>query len=361
MESYASDLLHELALISDLPVTKDRTPSFVYFGGGTPSLLPLAQLKRLFNGIRTRFPWQQNAEVSFECAPKTATPDKLEFLREAGVTRISMGIQQLDDKILKANGRIHKADDAKRAYTAIRNAAFPIVNVDLIVGLVGETDETFFDSLNEVIGWQPDSITIYQLEIPPNTPLFKAQTDDPSSSLVPDWTTKRRRLNDGFTLLEEAGYKIRSAYSAVRDLEKHKFTYQEAQYRGVDLIGTGVSSFSYVQGVHYQNLASMGPYRESIGRGELPIFRGLKLSDDERLVRQFILQLKLGVVPIQPFQDEFGVDVRLRFADPLANLDARGLLTVDEFTVGLTRSGLLCVDRILLEFCGSQYRDVAYW
>jgi oxygen-independent coproporphyrinogen-3 oxidase len=361
MEHYVSDLLSEFEMIGTLAATRGRPVNFVYFGGGTPSLLPLKQIERLFQGIEGFFPWDQAKEISFECAPKTATPDKLKYLRKAGVTRISMGIQQLNDEILRANGRIHSSSDAKRAYTAIANESFPIVNVDLIVGLVAETDDTFFDSLREVIELEPDSVTIYQLEIPPNTPLFKAQVEGTSSVAVPSWDTKRRRLNEAFNRLEDAGYKIRSAYAAVRDMKKHRFVYQEAQYRGVDLIGAGVASFSYVQGVHYQNLASLDPYRASIAKGELPISRGYILSDDDRLVRQFTLQLKLGSVPIEPFQDEFGIHIGQRFAEPLAKLAASGILSVGDDAIRLTRDGLLRVDRILPEFFPPQFQDKTYW
>lgn len=359
MEQYVSTLLHEINIVSSAPVVQGRPLSFVYFGGGTPSLLPLKQLQLLIGGIQDCFSWDAIEEVSFECAPKTATRDKLEFLCQSGVTRVSMGIQQLNDDILKLNGRIHSASDARRAYGAIRESGIPQVNLDLIVGLVGETDDTFFKSLRDVMELEPDSITIYQLEIPPNTPLFKSQSAGATS--VPDWETKRRRLNRAFDLLIESGYHIRSAYTAVRDMDKHRFVYQEAQYRGVDLIGTGIASFSYVQGVHYQNLASLGPYRNRIEENELPIFRGYQLTDDQRLIRQFSLQLKLGCVPLKPLQDEFGVSAVTRFADPLAKLEASGHLLVGEHTVRLTRSGLLCVDRILPEFFPRPHQDASYW
>lgn len=359
MEAYVSTLLQEIQIVGALPVVQERPLLFVYFGGGTPSLLPLKQLNLLMGGIRDCFSWDAIEEVTFECAPKTATRDKLDFLRQSGVTRISMGIQQLNDEILKLNGRIHSARDARRAYGAIRDTGFPQVNVDLIVGLVGETDDTFFKSLDDVMELEPDSITIYQLEIPPNTPLFRSHSE--GETIVPDWDTKRRRLNQAFDRLNAAGYHNRSAYTLVRDKEKHHFVYQEAQYRGVDLIGTGIASFSYVQGVHYQNLASLGSYRDRIDACELPISRGYRLNDDERLVRQFVLQLKLGCVPLKPLDDEFGISTVERFAEPLAQLAAQGLLLVNENTVRLTRSGLLCVDRILPSFFSDQHQAASYW
>ncbi len=361
MELYVSDLLHEIKLINSLPVAQNRLPKFIYFGGGTPSLLPLSQLKRLFSEMKARFPWDQTEEVSFECAPKTATSEKIAFLREAGVTRISMGIQQLNDEVLKANGRIHTSADTQRAFSIIKSESFAVFNVDLIVGLVNETDKSFFDSLDKVITMNPDSITIYQLEIPPNTPLYKSLSADSNSKCLPDWNTKRRRLDAAFLKMEQAGYHIRSAYAAVRDPQKHRFIYQEEQYRGADLLGVGLASFSYAQGVHYQNHASMQKYRESIENNELPLSRGCVLTKDEQLIRQFVLQLKLGSVSVSRFLKEFGVNICQRFEEPLSRLKSHQILEMDGDFICLTREGLLRADRILSDFLPAKFQDKSYW
>ena len=360
IDSYLEALLNEIRIYSELPRLAERPLTFAYFGGGTPSILSVAQLQRLFHGIEAAFPWTDIQEVTFECSPQTATRERLETLRQAGVTRISMGIQQMNDEVLRQSGRVHLVEDVRRAYGEIRRCGFDVVNVDLMVGLVGETEESFRNSLQEVISMNPDSITFYQLEIPPNTPLFRALHKQEVAVPV-GWDVKRARLAEAFTALEAEGYSLRSAYAAVRDSTKHRFLYQELQYRGADLIGSGLASFSYVAGTHYQNVASLREYHERLASGRLPYHRGYILSAEDQAVREFILQLKLGQVATESFQHKFGMDIAEQFADPLQRFSEAGWLVVDERGVTLTRQGLLRVDRMLPEFYPTRHKDVSYW
>jgi oxygen-independent coproporphyrinogen-3 oxidase len=237
---------------------------------------------------------------------------------------------------------------------------FDEVNVDLMVGLVGETDESFATSLERVMAMGPDSITLYQLELPPYTPLARAVRDGAARGELADWSTKRMRLAYAFARLEEAGYLVRSGYAAARNTRHRRFVYQEEQYRGADLLGLGASSFSYVAGAHYQNLVSLDAYLASIRDGRLPISRAYLLDRDERLVREFVLQLKLGRVEASFFRHKFGVDIVARFAAPLERFAARGWLTCDQSGVTLTRAGLLCVDRLLAAFYLPEHQGVRY-
>jgi oxygen-independent coproporphyrinogen-3 oxidase len=360
IDLYLDALINEIRIYSESPQLAGRMLAFAYFGGGTPSLLSAGQLKRLFRGIQSAFPWTDVQEVTFECSPKTVTRDRLETLRQAGVTRISMGVQQMNDDVLRQSGRVHLVDDIQRAYGEIRRCDFDIVNIDLMVGLVGETDESFRDSLRQVISMSPDSITFYQLEIPPNAPLFRALRDNKVSSPA-NWDVKRARLAEAFALLEADGYTLRSAYAAVRNPHRQPFLYQDMQYRGADLVGTGLASFSYVAGTHYQNVASLREYNEALAANRLPYSRGYVLNKEEQAVREFVLQLKLGKVEAGYFLRKFGINIWERFSKSLNHFSSKGLLTVDAITVTLTRQGLLRVDRMLPEFYLSQHGNVSYW
>ena len=359
-ESYLDALIHEIRMVAQLPRTNQRPLAFIYFGGGTPSMLSVSQLQRLFGGIRASFPLDDLQEVTFECSPKTATRERLELLREVGVTRISMGIQQMNDHVLRQSGRVHLVEDVRRAYAEIRRCEFDIVNVDLMVGLVGETEASFRESLQDVIAMQPDSITFYQLEIPPNTPLFRALRDHQVTSLA-SWDVKRARLAEAFTTVEREGYTVRSAYAAVQDPTRHRFLYQDLQYHGADLLGTGLASFSYVAGVHFQNAVSLREYGERLAADRLPTTRGYALNHEDRAVREFILQLKLGKADAEYFQCKFGLSIREKFSGPLREFSDAGWLTVDDVGVKLTRQGLLRVDRMLPEFYVSRHKAVTYW
>jgi len=350
MDRYLGALTRELALYAEKTALLGRKVSSVYFGGGTPSLLSRPRIRRLMEDLQEIFPWSDAREVTFECAPRSVTEAKLGELRDAGVTRISLGVQQLDDEVLRQNGRVHLVHDVERTYEAARCARFEMVNMDLMVGLVAETDGSFLKSLDRVIDLSPECVTIYQLEVPFNTPLYRAIRDGEQSSMPAPWETKRERLKQGMVRLEEAGYRMRSAYTAVRDPERHRFVYQDEQYRGADLLGLGVSSFSYVGGVHQQNRTSLREYLEIVEGGELPQGRGYALSGGERLVREFVLQLKLGAVDAGRFREKFGAEVTESFRRPLTHFQELGWLTLEEDQVRLTREGLLRVDGMIPAF-----------
>jgi oxygen-independent coproporphyrinogen-3 oxidase len=360
VERYLDALAIELERLAHAPYLRGRSPTFLYFGGGTPSLLSPKQIERLTSTIRTSFEYKDAIEVTFECAPQTATIDRLAALRKAGVTRISMGVQQLDDDVLRASGRVHLVHDVEQAWPQIRTAGFDVVNLDLIVGLANETDDRFFASLERVIDLGPESVTIYQLEIPLNTPLYKALRDGQTDIELADWPTKRERLSRAFDRLEEAGYAIRSAYSAVRDPERHRFVYQDEQYRGADLLGIGASSFSFLGGVHHQNQASLRRYLEAVERGQLPIARAHVLDDAERAVRSFVLQLKLGSVDLAALRDDLGFDARATFGAELDELARSGWITHDQNRIAVTRAGLPFVDRMIPRFYLEQHKNVRY-
>ncbi len=360
MDEYADAVADEWRLYRDTPAMSGRDVSFVYFGGGTPSLLPGETLARLLERLQGIAPWTAAEEVCFECAPKTVTASKMKTLRDNGITRLSLGVQTFNDHVLQKNGRIHLAADVDRAHEAIRGAGFPVVNIDLIVGLPGETAESFLDGIDRVIAMAPESVTIYQLEIPLNTPLYHDVCAGPTDTALISWHEKRRRLGLAFARLEEAGYDVRSAYSAVRDAKKHVFIYQDRQYHGADLLGLGVASFSYLGGVHFQNVTSQTTYLDRVRSEDLPIGRAYSLNHDERLIREFILQLKLGRVDVDRLRDRFGVDPLDRFASPLDELRRNRWIQSDTNEVELSREGLLRVDRWLPMFYPPCHRGARY-
>lgn len=359
VESYIDALVKELALYRAKPALAERVLDFVYFGGGTPSLLSEVQIRRLLHQLQTLYSWKAVQEATFECAPKSVTEPKLRMLREGGVTRLSLGVQQLNDAILKQNGRVHLTSDVERAYAMIRRFDFEIVNIDLMVGLLGESEESFMASLERVIQMKPDSVTIYQLELPLNTPLYRALDKSVDSDALATWDVKRARLANGFARLEAAGYQLRSAYTATRP-QQQRFVYQDAQYRGADLLGIGASAFSYLDGVHCQNQTSLESYLRGLGESRLAVERAYVLSEDERLVREFVLQLKLGRVHGDGFRSKFHIDIFARFAAPLAYFFEQQWLMKEGEDLALTREGLLRVDRMLPAFYLPEHQCVRY-
>jgi oxygen-independent coproporphyrinogen-3 oxidase len=361
IEGYLDTAIQELALYAKKPFIGGRKPKFIYFGGGTPSYISSRQITYVVNGMKQLLSWDEAEEVTFECEPGTLTEPKLSAIRDLGVTRMSLGIENFDDHILQINGRAHGSREIDRTYQFARSIGFPQINIDLIAGMMGETAENWRDCIKKTIALAPDSITIYQMEIPYNTTIFKemkivGQTVAP----VADWRTKREWVEYAFAEFEKAGYSIASAYAAVKDPSRTRFLYRDLLWKGADMIGLGVSSFSHVGGTHFQNEHEFESYTARLRQGELPIFRALTTTEEERVIRELILQMKLGQVRRQYFQDKFGIDVQQRFAKPLGKLQHQGFLTADQDSLRLNRDGLLQVDKLLHEFFLPQHQSARY-
>jgi oxygen-independent coproporphyrinogen-3 oxidase len=199
------------------------------------------------------------------------------------------------------------------------------------------------------------------MEIPYNTTIFhEMKVQGATVAPVADWKTKRQWVQSAFAELERAGYTITSAYTAVKDPARTRFLYRDLLWTGADMVGLGVASFSHVGGVHFQNEHDFGPYIDQLSQGRLPIHRALRPTDEERMIRELILQMKLGHVRGAYFQEKFGVDIRRRFADTLAGLEQQGFLAIDDGSLRLSRDALLQVDRLLHEFFLPQHREASY-
>ena len=348
VRAYLGAVAAEAALVAERALVQGRPLDFVYFGGGTPSYLSVAQLTQLDEALRSHFPRREGAEVTFECEPGTITAPKMASIQALGVTRVSLGVENFSASILEENGRAHDADDIDRAYAILREADFAQINIDLIAGMIGETEENWQKCIERTLEMQPDSVTIYQMEVPFNTTLA-AETRAGAAPPIANWETKRRWTREAFAALLKKGYHQSSGYTLVRDPET-RFQYRDQLWRGADLLGLGVSSFSHVGGVHHQNEKHLEAYVAQIESGALPIARGHALTAEERFIREFILQLKLGRISTRYFQEKFGIDPHMRFAAPLRSLEALQLLSITETGVTLTPKGLMQIDALLPQF-----------
>jgi oxygen-independent coproporphyrinogen III oxidase len=361
IRGYLEALLQELRLYAGKPFVGGRKPNFVYFGGGTPSYLSVDQLKHLTHGMKALLPWDEVEEVTFECEPGTLTDHKLKAIRDLGVTRLSLGVENFDDHILEINGRAHHGKEIARAYHYAREVGFPQINIDLIAGMVEETEANWRECVRKTLEFAPDSVTIYEMEIPYNTTIYKQmKAEGKLVAPVADWETKRGWVNYAFQEFEKAGYTVASAYTAVKDPARTKFVYRDRLWAGADLLSIGVASFGHIGGTHYQNQHDFDPYTAALERRELPIWRALTPSDAERVLREFILQLKLGHVSRAYFKQKFDVELTERFAEGIQRLKDWGFLTVEGDQILLNREALLQVDRLLQEFFLPQHRNARY-
>jgi oxygen-independent coproporphyrinogen-3 oxidase len=363
VSQYLDLLAREWELYLEQPAIAGRQVDFVYFGGGTPSFLSTRQLQDLVDRLTARTPWSSAEEITFECEPGTLTESKIEAIRGMGVTRLSLGIENFDDHILEHNGRAHRSAEVFKAYDFARAVGFPQINVDLIAGMLGETEDNWRACVQKTLALEPDSVTIYQMELPYNTTISSdllkgtGRFEEPVAS----WATKRRWVEEAFAALEEAGYRVGSAYTAAKDPEKTRFVYRDRLWEGADLVGLGVASFGHVNGVHMQNLDTWETYATALAGGEIPLGRGHRPTDEERMIRELVLQLKRGSIRPAYFREKYEVDVLSRFEGAIASLDAEGLLaeaTPDR--LALSRAGLLRVDVLLPRFFLPAHAGIRY-
>jgi oxygen-independent coproporphyrinogen-3 oxidase len=363
VEEYLTLVAREWDRYLDLPAIAGRPLHFVYFGGGTPSFLSTTQLQGLVERLTARVDWSRAAEITFECEPGTLSESKLAAIRGSGVTRLSLGVENFDDHILEVNGRAHRSPEIHRVFQQARQLAFPQINIDLIAGMVGESDANWRACIESTLALEPDSVTIYQMELPYNTTISNnllKGSGDPGGPIA-GWDQKRRWVAEAFEALEAAGYHIGSAYTAVKDPSRTTFVYRDRLWEGADLVGLGVASFGHVNGVHLQNVDTWEKYAAALDAGSLPLGRAYEPNTEERLIREFILQLKRGAVRPAYFRGKYGVDPIARFAGQLQSLDSAGYLrelTADR--VALTREGLLRVDSLLHRFFLPEHTNIRY-
>ena len=360
VERYVSALSREIELVSRLPVMGGRPFRFVYFGGGTPSFLSGRQLTSLVDRLRENINWDHAEEVTFECEPGTLSEPKLKTLKELGVTRLSLGIENFGDAVLEENGRAHLSAEIYKAWDWICATEFPNTNVDLIAGMIGETWDNWKDSVRRTIEFDPDSVTIYQMELPFNTVYSEQILKEGRAVAVADWPTKRAWADYAFDRFIDAGYSINSAYTLVKDPQRVNFSYRDTLWHGSDLLATGVASFGHVSGVHYQNHTEWSAYLEALERGELPLWRAKRPTAHQLLIREMILQLKTGRLDAGYFLKKFAVDILEHWKSVWEEYRAEGFLEVDGETISLTRAGLLRIDGLLSAFFEPEHQGVRY-
>jgi oxygen-independent coproporphyrinogen-3 oxidase len=360
IELYLQALIKESEFYARTPAFQGRELRFAYFGGGTPSYISEKQLHQLVEGLNRHVSWNNAEEVTFECEPGTLRQSKLETLKEIGVTRLSLGAEHFDDELLAANGRAHLSPEIYEVYDMARRVDFAQINIDLIAGMVGETETKWRDTIRRAIELEPDSVTIYQMELPYNTIISQEILKEGIESPIADWPTKQRWLNYAFDEFQARGYRIASAYTLATTKKPCRFIYTDALWHGGDMIGLGVSSFSHFGGVHFQNAHSFEEYLGLIDSNKLPLLRALTLTPKQKLIRELILQLKTGVLDRNYFRGKFGVDVWSEFQPVFEQLEREGYAQATTDQISLTRSGLLKVDHFLSEFFELELKAVRY-
>lgn len=353
VDTYLSALGKELELYSQRIGRKKLETETLYIGGGTPSILTTKQIDRLFDVLRTQVQFRPDAFLITESSPGTLTKDKIEAFKRNGVNRMSLGVQTLDDEILKFSRRDHNSEEAKKAYQLIREGDMPEVNIDLMLALPNQSYGSFQQTLEETLQLSPSSISFLDLRICPGSSLFKNLAK--FSAHLPGWKEDIVMRAIYQEMMKGTTYqRTRPHYYVKPDEMKHRSTRVPCLDSRVDLgfqIGLGTSAYSHLEDVAFIN-ASGEDYLELLSKGRLPIAKASLLSKaDKTAMRAIRTIIDTTTVPNR-------ADVTEQYGDQIRYLQANGLLSED---FELTDNGCLFGEEVIYSFYpkGNNLGDLA--
>jgi oxygen-independent coproporphyrinogen-3 oxidase len=326
-----------------------RPADTIFFGGGTPSLLEPAEVARLIQACRDTFDLQSGAEITLETNPETATPERLDAFRRAGVTRLSFGVQSFDDDELKRLGRIHSSARAVEAVRAAQAVGFDSVSFDLMCWLPGQSMASWMRTVEQSVVLAPEHLSMYLLELYPNAPL-KEDMARAGWSQAPDDDAADMYLA-ALERLDRAGFEQYEISNVARPgfLSRHNVKY----WQGGDWHGFGCGAHSTVDGVRWRNVASTTDYVERLAAGDSASVRieARRLSDQERIEEALFTGLRLSEgVDRRAFILRHGLDPWEKYGEALGPFVGDRLVWRKGDKFGLTRQGMLVANEILANF-----------
>ncbi|NJB68630.1 oxygen-independent coproporphyrinogen-3 oxidase [Desulfobaculum xiamenense] len=316
----------------------------IFFGGGTPSLLPLPQWGRLVTAIRESFTLLPNLEFTTEANPESLTDwAYLQGLMGFGVNRLSMGVQSTDDAMLTLLGRPHTAADAHRAFDLARNVGFANISVDLIWGLPGQRLATWLHQLREIVRWRPEHMSCYGLSFEPGTP-FEHMLDTGDITPV-DEQEQAKMFIHGAEYLESEGYlqyEI-SNFARMGFTSRHNLGYWE----GEDYLGIGPSAVSTLNARRWQNPTEPKAYARAIESGTLGgDFEALDAATHAREMVMLRLRTARGL-HLADYHSATGRDFLKDFGPMVQALRQNGLVRLSQGHLRLSKTGMIVSDTIL--------------
>lgn len=347
MDRFVGLILSEAAQWNRARPAELLRPRTVFFGGGTPSLLPVESMSRLLRGLADRFDLSAVDEWTVEVNPATASLEYCQMLHELGVSRLSFGAQSFRTSELATLERHHDPDDVPRSIELAGRAGFGRLNVDLIYAIPGQDLESWSESLGRALSLGTSHLSCYGLTYEPNTPmavkkrLGVIRAADESVELAMMHHTRRR-----LTELGLPPYEI-SNYAAAGQACRHNLVY----WTGGSYLGLGPSAASHVAGWRWRNRPHLGEWERAVEAGGLPAADVEQLSPPRRAGELAMLMLRLASgINFDAFRGRTGCDALTLFAGPIERLSKLGLVRVNAEAVVLTESGIDVADAVAAEF-----------
>ncbi|MEE2963021.1 MAG: radical SAM family heme chaperone HemW [Acidobacteriota bacterium] len=334
--------------LEDASTASSQVPAdSLFFGGGTPSVLDPDEVRALVAHCRSAVNLAPGAEITLEVNPETVSPERLDGYRKGGVNRLSLGVQSFRDEDLSRLGRLHTAARAVEAFRVARAAGFDDISIDLMVWLPEQTVEEWLESVETLVGLDPDHVSFYLLELYPNAPLKDEMARGGWAQAPQDRAADMYHV--GVDRLAAAGYEqyeISNAAHAGRR-SRHNLKY----WSDGAWVGFGCGAHSTCAGERWQNVSGIGDYIDLVDEGRAPVGNHRRLSMEERLTDTMFLGLRLSDgIDMGAVRRQYGVDVWSRWGSELAPFVESGLLVRKSDRLRLTRSGMLLANEVMQVF-----------
>ncbi|MBI3398443.1 MAG: radical SAM family heme chaperone HemW [Deltaproteobacteria bacterium] len=357
---YIDAVLKELAaLVQESPVLFNKKLETIYIGGGTPSLIEPYTIKRLVSSINQTCPASNPQEITIEINPGTVQRDSLSAFRDAGVNRLSIGIQSFNDTMLKILGRMHSPQDSVLCYEYARKAGFDNIGIDLIFGLPDQSLKDWEQDLKKTVFLKPEHISTYNLTIEQGTPFFNLQKDNRLA--LPPEEEQVFMYEHAITNLKEAGYNHYeiSNFSLNGFESRHNLRYWQC----MDYIGLGAGAHSYVAsldrnrqgkapdwGMRWWNENNPNLYMEQI-TGIATAVAGKEILTTKEAIEEgiFLGLRRITGIDTDWFSKRFGWSLKDLHAHKITQLKIKGMLYADHDTLRLTHQGLLLSNEVFAE------------
>jgi len=337
-------------LIIELDLYKDKIKDYsiktIFIGGGTPSCINPRYINRILEFIYRNFNTSDLVEVTIETNPGTLDKEKVQIYMESGINRVSMGMQTLDDTLLKSIGRIHSTKDFYKSYEILRNGNMKNINVDLIFGLPNQSIDQVISSLKKVVELGVEHVSYYGLILEENTKFYKLYNEGKIS--LPDENIERMMYHKATEYLTNHGYKHYeiSNYALPTYECKHNLVYWEVR----PYLGVGLSSHSNMRGKRFFNTSNINIYIEKLNMNKLPV-EGEEIIDKDTEMEEFCI---LGIRKIEglskiEFKNRFEVEIEKIYGDIIKKHIDNGLI-LNDHNIRLTKKGLDLSNLVEVDF-----------
>ena len=358
---YIEYLKKELNILKQ-HLNTNRSVTQMHFGGGTPTFFSPEQLEEVIKTVKSIFPnFNNDAEISCEVDPRFFTQEHMDVLKGGGVNRLSFGVQDLDEKVQKTIHRIQPFELTQNVIKIARNAGIKSINTDLIYGLPFQTRESFKKTLEKMLTLDTDRFAVFNYAHVPWLMKTMRKFDE---NTFPQPEEKLNMLKDTIDFFTSNGYKMvgmdhfakpeDELFKAILKGELHRNFQGYTTKGGADLIGIGLTSIGNGVDYYAQNFKDLEAWENAIDNGDLPVFKGYKLSDDDQL-RQFVIMELMSnfSLNITRVEKQFNVNFKEYFADALEALkefEQADLLTITDEKIEASQTGSMLIRNICMPF-----------